>query len=446
MKKIIITISSVLLGILLLGCPAPKPDKEIELAKEKLEIAKKEEAPTFATDEYSIAEKNFIEATNLVEKGKNEEAKTKALTSITNSEKAITTARKKRAEILISQLDSLSKEASELKMNIVFPEEYNNLVEGYNTSKELYDKENYTDSITNSQRVISDTEPKLKELKDKWNTAKTELNRATSRAERIKRVAKWLAQEVSEIEEDLSIARNHLDNAELDQSISKSKEANEKLDKLAEKLREKNEKELENTGQKLRELKINKLQVKFLHFARNKNLEIIAYTKLKEMETKISLLYTETEPSTSEQSKQKETNISKMSKEELEAYKSELEKEIESLKEEIKLLYNQAKEDYENKNYEDSLEKLEKVNELTELYKQKNSELQKVLEELNKRTRTFTSYKVQPGDFLSKIAGKLFKGEYWWWPKIFTANKDKISDPDIIEINTELIIPNIPQE
>jgi len=52
-------------------------------------------------------------------------------------------------------------------------------------------------------------------------------------------------------------------------------------------------------------------------------------------------------------------------------------------------------------------------------------------------TKTYT---VKPGDTLSKIAGELLgnAGDYM---KIFEANKDKLSDPNKIQVGQELTIP-----
>ena len=50
------------------------------------------------------------------------------------------------------------------------------------------------------------------------------------------------------------------------------------------------------------------------------------------------------------------------------------------------------------------------------------------------------SYIVQPGDSLSKIAKK-FYGNANEWRKIFEANKDRISNPDMIQPGWALKIP-----
>jgi LysM repeat protein len=50
------------------------------------------------------------------------------------------------------------------------------------------------------------------------------------------------------------------------------------------------------------------------------------------------------------------------------------------------------------------------------------------------------SYKVQPGDSLSKIA-KEFYGSASSYPKIFEANRDKLENPDKIQVGQELVIP-----
>jgi nucleoid-associated protein YgaU len=50
------------------------------------------------------------------------------------------------------------------------------------------------------------------------------------------------------------------------------------------------------------------------------------------------------------------------------------------------------------------------------------------------------TYKVQPGDTLSKIA-KQFYGNANAYMKIFDANKDQLSDPNKINVGQELVIP-----
>lgn len=50
------------------------------------------------------------------------------------------------------------------------------------------------------------------------------------------------------------------------------------------------------------------------------------------------------------------------------------------------------------------------------------------------------SYTVQSGDTLSKIA-KQFYGSASEYPKIFEANRDKLSNPDKIQVGQELVIP-----
>ncbi|HRV93659.1 MAG TPA: LysM peptidoglycan-binding domain-containing protein [Anaerolineae bacterium] len=49
-------------------------------------------------------------------------------------------------------------------------------------------------------------------------------------------------------------------------------------------------------------------------------------------------------------------------------------------------------------------------------------------------------YVVQPGDTLSGIAKDVY-GDYSLWPIIFEANRDKISNPSLIRVGMELLIP-----
>ncbi len=49
-------------------------------------------------------------------------------------------------------------------------------------------------------------------------------------------------------------------------------------------------------------------------------------------------------------------------------------------------------------------------------------------------------YIVQPGDTLGRIAQQVY-GEFRLWPLIFEANRDKISEPGLILVGMELLIP-----
>ncbi len=51
------------------------------------------------------------------------------------------------------------------------------------------------------------------------------------------------------------------------------------------------------------------------------------------------------------------------------------------------------------------------------------------------------TYKVQPGDSLSKIAQQ-FYGNANEYNKIFEANRDKLSDPNKVQVGQELNIPS----
>jgi nucleoid-associated protein YgaU len=49
-------------------------------------------------------------------------------------------------------------------------------------------------------------------------------------------------------------------------------------------------------------------------------------------------------------------------------------------------------------------------------------------------------YTVKPGDTLSKIS-KQFYGNANEYMRIFNANKDKLRDPDHLQVGQELMIP-----
>lgn len=65
------------------------------------------------------------------------------------------------------------------------------------------------------------------------------------------------------------------------------------------------------------------------------------------------------------------------------------------------------------------------------------SEEEAIDEMTEQKART---YVVQPGDTLAKIAKAVY-GDASRWPEIFEANRDSISDPDVIQVGQELRIP-----
>ena len=59
---------------------------------------------------------------------------------------------------------------------------------------------------------------------------------------------------------------------------------------------------------------------------------------------------------------------------------------------------------------------------------------------LSKRKGKQETYTVQPGDTMQKIAQAVY-GDGSRWKEIFEANRDTISDPNLIQVGQELVIP-----
>ena len=57
----------------------------------------------------------------------------------------------------------------------------------------------------------------------------------------------------------------------------------------------------------------------------------------------------------------------------------------------------------------------------------------------------YETYVVAPGDSLSKIAKHKY-GDAGMWTRIFEANRDVISNPDLIQVGWKLKIPAKPAE
>ncbi len=74
----------------------------------------------------------------------------------------------------------------------------------------------------------------------------------------------------------------------------------------------------------------------------------------------------------------------------------------------------------------------------------KIAELEAEKAELEEKLEQISWYKVKTGDYLCKIAERseiYGYGKYARWKDIYNANKDKISNPDLIRPGTNLFIP-----
>jgi nucleoid-associated protein YgaU len=74
---------------------------------------------------------------------------------------------------------------------------------------------------------------------------------------------------------------------------------------------------------------------------------------------------------------------------------------------------------------------------LVQRYTAEINNLKNALAEAKQRT-----YVVKPGDSLSAIAKNVY-GDWKHWKDIYEANKDKIKNPDLIQVGWELRLPKI---
>lgn len=74
---------------------------------------------------------------------------------------------------------------------------------------------------------------------------------------------------------------------------------------------------------------------------------------------------------------------------------------------------------------------------LVQRYTAEINDLKNALADAKQRT-----YIVKPGDTLSGIAKDVY-GDWKHWQDIFEANRDKISNPDLIQVGWELKLPKI---
>ena len=79
-----------------------------------------------------------------------------------------------------------------------------------------------------------------------------------------------------------------------------------------------------------------------------------------------------------------------------------------------------------------------KVKEVTDASRQRLEEAKERIRARGRQAKK--TYTVQAGDTLGKIAQELY-GDGNRWTEIYEANKDKIADPNVIEVGQKLEIP-----
>jgi nucleoid-associated protein YgaU len=107
------------------------------------------------------------------------------------------------------------------------------------------------------------------------------------------------------------------------------------------------------------------------------------------------------------------------------------------------LIAKYAQEEQELKTQLDEL--MAEVEELRVRYESLNADCDDCLSrlaELEEKLEEMSWYVVQPGDWLAKIASKVYgRGNEHRWADIYNANKAKIKDPDLLRPGLKLYIP-----
>ena len=107
------------------------------------------------------------------------------------------------------------------------------------------------------------------------------------------------------------------------------------------------------------------------------------------------------------------------------------------------LIAKYAQEEQELKAQLDDL--MKEVEELRVQYESMDTECDGCLSrlaELEEKLEKMSWYVVQPGDWLAKIASKVYgRGKDHRWADIYNANKAKIKDPDLLRPGLKLFIP-----
>ena len=422
-KKLFLAFTLIITS-LMINCGEPTPIKEMSLAKFEISRALSVKADKYATEEINEAKKNLLQCHDQIKIDKLKKAKE---TAIESHQKAIEAYNKSIPLLARDTLDIAEKsliDAEEAFAEVLAKEEFDEAKNTLQKSNELFENKEYYNSYHASLKADEYAKNALNISLGKKDLLQDAINEVKAIMEEANKYnsEKYATDKIPVISENISIAENSLESLKLKDGFTAIEIAKVNADEaFLESLKETTQENVSNAEILLEQ-------------AQNSEGAEIAKTEMDAAKESLELaqdLFSESKYKESLSSCEESTRFSYI----VINTKPEPEPEPEP---EIVAVIEENNDDVPP---EPPIEEVPKV----EVIEEKTTELP-VEKPVEKKEKLFHIYRVkyipQRRDCLWRIAKRYYNNP-WLWEKIYLANKDKITDPDLIWPDMRLKIPII---
>ncbi len=446
------------------SCELDVPINEMGLAKMTISRGAEVKAEKYAPDELKKAREHLLLSHEDLKKEETGDAKENARKALDYARKAVEKSLPLLSKDTLDEAQKLHGEVEKLFAEKYAPQEFNESTRNLNEANSLHTEGKYWDAYLKSTAAIqNDTVAKTKSL--------PHLSEIKSNIERMKKEVESLKAMKGDTfaSNELNSALSLLGNAETEANAMNAKGAQEKIDEARKKLESATQKtqkgvageKIEEAESALAETKKSRLQDLYSSEIQKASTRIAeskklydsqsykdsiaqsdeAITILKGVNTALLTKEEELKKRANNQIESAENSLKKIQESEIkDSYKDDIEKAIP--------LISRSKELYSEESYQGSIaasdEALKILTAIT-IAMEKRAEEARLSKEGDKGGEYVVKLNPQKRDCLWRIAFYVYK-DARLWPLIYTANRNKIKDPDLIYPGQRFLIPPVPSK
>ncbi len=442
------------------SCELDVPINEMSLAKMTITRAVEVKADKYAPDELKKAREFLYASHGDLKKDDTKKAKENAVQSLNSANKAINKSLPLLSGDTLEEAKRLQDDADRLYAEKYAPQEFNESTKNLNEAITLHDGKEYWNSYLKSKEVMrlaseakSKAETHIPELKDKIEKIRNDADSLKA-----SRGADFASEDLNTVSTKLDGAQEDINNQNLKEASAKIDEAVNKLNDVKSKIAAEKIKEAENAlavanESKLRDFFKEDLEKASSLIPESKQLydsgsfeESIAKSDeaiaiLKSVNTSMSTKLEDLKKTAADKIESAENTLKKVEESGMrESFKEDIAK--------VSPLIAKSKELYEQESYQESIATSDEAH---KILNSMNIALEKMAEEARLSGKEMPGageyvVKLNPKkrDCLWRIAFYVYKNARLW-PLIYSANKEKIKDPDLIFPGQRFIIPPVPK-
>jgi nucleoid-associated protein YgaU len=446
------------------SCELDVPINEMSLAKMTITRAVEVKADKYAPDELKKAREFLYASHGDLKKDDTKKAKENAVQSLNSANQAVNKSLPLLSGDTLEEAKKLQADADKLYAEKYAPQEFNESTKNLNEAITLHDGKEYWHSYLKSKEVIgfaseakSKAETHIPELKEKIEQIRNDADSLKA-----SRGADFASEDLNSVSTKLDGAHEDINNLNLKEASAKIDEAanllNDARSKTQKGIAAEKIKEAENAlaianESKLRELFKDDLEKAFSLIPESKQLyesgsfeESIAKSDeaiaiLKSVNTAMSTKVDELKKTAADRIESAENTLKKIEGSDMrESFKEDIAK--------VTPLIAKSKELYEQESYQESIAASDEAH---KILNSMNIALEKTAEgaRLSKKEMPgageyIVKLNLKKRDCLWRIAFYVYKNARLW-PLIYSANKEKIKDPDLIFPGQRFVIPPVPK-